>query len=136
MRSPVRSPSTSLTLTILSKCCAAWAAGIRCDGGSDRRRQALACSVLIDGYVATAAAAVLHAMAPSALDHCLAAHCSAEPAHRALLEKIGKEPLLDLGMRLGEATGAALAAALIKAAANLHTGMATFESAGVSDKAG
>jgi nicotinate-nucleotide--dimethylbenzimidazole phosphoribosyltransferase len=90
--------------------------------------------VLIDGYVATAAAAVLHAMSPSALDHCLAAHCSAEPAHRTLLAKIGKKPLLDLGMRLGEATGAALAAMLVKAAANLHTGMATFESAGVSDK--
>jgi len=90
--------------------------------------------VLIDGYVATAAAAVLHAMSPSALDHCLAAHCSAEPAHRTLLAKIGKKPLLDLGMRLGEATGAALAAVLVRAAANLHTGMATFESAGVSDK--
>jgi nicotinate-nucleotide--dimethylbenzimidazole phosphoribosyltransferase len=90
--------------------------------------------VLIDGYVATAAAAVLHAMSPSALDHCLAAHCSAEPAHRELLRKLGKEPLLDLGMRLGEGTGAALAAALVRAAANLHSGMATFESAGVSDK--
>jgi nicotinate-nucleotide--dimethylbenzimidazole phosphoribosyltransferase len=90
--------------------------------------------VLIDGYVATAAAAVLHAMSPSALDHCLAAHCSAEPAHRRLLKQIGKEPLLDLGMRLGEGTGAALAAALVKAAADLHAGMATFESAGVSDK--
>jgi nicotinate-nucleotide--dimethylbenzimidazole phosphoribosyltransferase len=92
--------------------------------------------VLIDGYVATAAAAILHAMSSTALDHCLAAHCSAEPAHRALLERIGKVPLLDLGMRLGEATGAALAASLVKAAANLHAGMATFESAGVSDKEG
>jgi nicotinate-nucleotide--dimethylbenzimidazole phosphoribosyltransferase len=90
--------------------------------------------VLIDGYVATAAAAVLHAMSPLALDHCLAAHCSAEPAHRKLLEHINKKPLLDLGMRLGEASGAALAAAIVKAAAGLHTGMATFESAGVSDK--
>lgn len=90
--------------------------------------------VLIDGYVATAAAAVLHAMRADALDHCIAAHCSAEPAHRALLQRIGKVPLLDLGMRLGEASGAALAAGLVKAAANLHNGMATFESAGVSDK--
>ncbi len=90
--------------------------------------------VLIDGYVATAAAAVLHAMRPDALDHCMAAHCSAEPAHRALLKKIGKEPILDLGMRLGEASGAALAAGLVKAAVNLHTDMATFASAGVSDK--
>jgi nicotinate-nucleotide--dimethylbenzimidazole phosphoribosyltransferase len=90
--------------------------------------------VLLDGYVATAAAAVLHAMRPDALDHCLAAHCSAEPAHRNLLKRLGKEPLLDLGMRLGEASGAALAAGLLKAAVSLHNDMATFGSAGVSDK--
>ena len=90
--------------------------------------------VLLDGYVATAAAAILHSLSPAALDHCLAGHCSAEPAHRALLQRISKQPLLDLGMRLGEASGAALAAAIVKAAAGLHAGMATFESAGVSDK--
>jgi nicotinate-nucleotide--dimethylbenzimidazole phosphoribosyltransferase len=90
--------------------------------------------VLIDGYVASAAAAILQALAPNALDHCLAAHCSAEPAHRKLLKRLGQEPLLELGMRLGEASGAALAAGLVKAAADLHNGMATFESAGVSDK--
>jgi nicotinate-nucleotide--dimethylbenzimidazole phosphoribosyltransferase len=90
--------------------------------------------VLIDGYVASAAAATLHAFKAGALDHCLAAHCSAEPAHRKLLKRLGQEPLLDLGMRLGEGSGAALAAALVKAAADLHNGMATFESAGVSDK--
>jgi nicotinate-nucleotide--dimethylbenzimidazole phosphoribosyltransferase len=90
--------------------------------------------VLLDGYVATAAAAVLHALRPDALDHCLAAHCSAEPAHRNLLKRLGKEPVLDLGMRLGEASGAALAAGLLKAAVNLHNDMATFASAGVSDK--
>jgi nicotinate-nucleotide--dimethylbenzimidazole phosphoribosyltransferase len=90
--------------------------------------------VLIDGYVASAAAAVLHAMRPDALDHCLAAHCSAEPAHRNLLKRLGKEPVLDLGMRLGEASGAALAAGLLKAAVNLHNEMATFASAGVSGK--
>ena len=90
--------------------------------------------VLIDGYVATAAAAILYAMDNTALDHCIVAHCSAEPAHKALLQKIGKEPLLDLGMRLGEGSGAALAAALVKAAVNCHNNMATFASAGVSDK--
>jgi nicotinate-nucleotide--dimethylbenzimidazole phosphoribosyltransferase len=90
--------------------------------------------VLLDGYVASAAAAVLHAIRPDALDHCLAAHCSAEPAHRNLLKRLGKEPVLDLGMRLGEASGAALAAGLIKAAVNLHNDMATFASAGVSGK--
>ncbi len=90
--------------------------------------------VVLDGYVVTAAAAVLHAMRPDALDHCVAGHCSAEPAHRRLLEKIGKKPLLDLGMRLGEGSGAALAAGLVKAAVALHNDMATFESAGVSNK--
>jgi nicotinate-nucleotide--dimethylbenzimidazole phosphoribosyltransferase len=90
--------------------------------------------VLLDGYVATAAAAVLHKANPAALDHCMAGHCSAEPAHRVLLERIGKKPLLDLNMRLGEGSGAALAAGIVKAAAALHAGMATFESAGVSDK--
>lgn len=90
--------------------------------------------VLLDGYVATAAAAILHAMRPGALDHCQAAHVSAEPAHKHLLAKLGKEPLLDLGMRLGEGSGAALAAGLVKAAVNLHNDMATFASAGVSGK--
>ena len=90
--------------------------------------------VVIDGYVATAAAAVLHAMNPGALDHCIAGHLSAEPAHARLLEKLGLKPLLDLGMRLGEASGAAMAAGLIKAAADLHNGMATFAAAGVSNK--
>ncbi|MBC8038568.1 MAG: nicotinate-nucleotide--dimethylbenzimidazole phosphoribosyltransferase, partial [Rhizobiales bacterium] len=90
--------------------------------------------VLIDGYVATAAAAVLHAMREDALDHCIAAHCSAEPPYRTLLAKLGKVPLLDLGMRLGEGSGAALAAGIVKVAANLHNDMATFESGGVSDK--
>ena len=90
--------------------------------------------VLIDGYVASAAAAVLHAANPTALDHCLAAHVSAEPAHARLLAKLGKKPLLDLGMRLGEASGAALAAGIVKAAANTHNNMATFASAGVSNK--
>ena len=90
--------------------------------------------VLIDGYVATAAAAVLYKANPRALDHCMAAHVSAEPAHRALLAKLNLNPLLDLGMRLGEASGAALAAGIIKAAVNCHSGMATFASAGVAGK--
>ena len=90
--------------------------------------------VLIDGYVATAAAAVLFKLDPQALDHCIVAHCSAEPAHRKLLEKINKQPLLDLGMRLGEASGAAMAAGIVKAAINCHNNMATFASAGVANK--
>ena len=91
--------------------------------------------VILDGYVTGAAAAVLFAANPSALDHCIAGHVSAEPGHRRLLDKLGKKPLLDLGMRLGEGTGAALAAGIVKAAAQCHAGMATFEEAGVSDKA-
>ena len=90
--------------------------------------------VLIDGYIATAAAAVIHAISPTGLDHCIAAHCSAEPAHAKLLEKIDKVPLLNLGLRLGEGSGASLAIGIVQAAANLHNGMATFEQAGVSDK--
>jgi len=90
--------------------------------------------VLLDGYAATAAASVLHAVDPRALDHCLVAHCSAEPGHRRLLQRLGKAPLLDLGMRLGEGSGATLAIALVKAALACHTGMATFAEAGVSGK--
>ncbi|MCO4316154.1 nicotinate-nucleotide--dimethylbenzimidazole phosphoribosyltransferase [Phyllobacterium sp. 21LDTY02-6] len=91
--------------------------------------------VIIDGYVATAAAAILHAANPEAIDHCLFGHLSAEPAHGRLLQKLGKAPLLALGMRLGEGTGAALAAGIVKAAALSHSGMATFEQAGVSNRA-
>ncbi len=90
--------------------------------------------VLVDGYVASAAAAVLFAIDPKTLDHCLFAHVSAEPAHIRLLNKLGKTALLDLGMRLGEGSGAALAAGILKAAVNTHSNMATFASAGVSDK--
>lgn len=90
--------------------------------------------VLLDGYVATAAAAILHAAHGRALDHCLVGHVSAEPAHRAVLAKLDKKPLLDLGLRLGEASGAALAAGIVKAAVNTHAGMATFAGAGVSEK--
>ena len=91
--------------------------------------------VIIDGYVATAAGAILRAANPTALDHCLIGHVSAEPGHLKSIEKLGKTPLLALGMRLGEGTGAALAAGIVKAAAACHSGMATFAQAGVSNKA-
>ena len=90
--------------------------------------------VLLDGYASTAAAAVIHGMAPGALDHCCVAHCSAEPGHVRLLGRLGLRPLLDLGMRLGEASGAALALGLVRAALACHSGMATFGEAGVSEK--
>jgi nicotinate-nucleotide--dimethylbenzimidazole phosphoribosyltransferase len=90
--------------------------------------------VVLDGYVATAAAAVLHAIHPSTIDHCIAGHLSAEGAHQDVLGRLGKIPLLALGMRLGEGSGAALAAGLVKAAAAVHRDMATFGQAGVSER--
>lgn len=88
--------------------------------------------VILDGYVVTAAAAILHALDADALDHCIAGHCSAEGAHRDVLERLGLPPLLDLGMRLGEGSGAALALGIVKSAIRCHTGMATFAEAKVA----
>lgn len=88
--------------------------------------------VILDGYAATVAGAVLHSLNPRALDHCQIGHVSAEPGHARLLEKIGKRALLSLDMRLGEGSGAALAVQIVRAAVNLHAGMATFGEAGVS----
>ena len=90
--------------------------------------------VILDGYVVCAAAAVLHALDPSTLDHCVAGHRSAEGAHAVVLERLGKAPLLELGLRLGEGSGAALAFAIVKGALACHTGMATFAQAGVAGK--
>lgn len=88
--------------------------------------------VIVDGYVATAAAAIAHAVNPASIDHCLFAHRSAEGAHGRALAAMGRTGLLDLGMRLGEGSGAALAAVLAKTALHLHLNMATFESAAVT----
>lgn len=115
---------------------------LRCFGG---REMAAICGaiiaarlsripVLLDGYVTCAAAAALHAMDEHALDHCVVAHVSAEPGHRRLLRKLGKEPLFDFGMRLGEGSGAALAIGVLRSAVACHNGMATFEEATVSNK--
>jgi nicotinate-nucleotide--dimethylbenzimidazole phosphoribosyltransferase len=90
--------------------------------------------VLLDGFVVGAAAAVLHALDAGALDHCLAAHVSAENAHAEVLRRLGKTPLLSLGMRLGEGSGAALAVGIVRAAVACHNGMATFADAGVAGK--
>jgi nicotinate-nucleotide--dimethylbenzimidazole phosphoribosyltransferase len=88
--------------------------------------------VVLDGFASTAAAAVLFAADRHGLDHCVVGHVSAEPGHRRLLDEIGQRPLFDLGMRLGEASGATLAFAVLKAAVACHTGMSTFAEAGVS----
>ncbi len=90
--------------------------------------------VLLDGFVCTAAAAPLARIAAGSLDHATLAHVSAEAGHRALAAALGLEPLLQLGMRLGEASGAALAVPLLRAALACHTGMATFAEAGVADR--
>jgi nicotinate-nucleotide--dimethylbenzimidazole phosphoribosyltransferase len=90
--------------------------------------------VIVDGFVTTAAAAILHSYDPSAIDHCLFGHASAESAHKAVLKRMAKTPLLDLNLRLGEGTGAALAAGIVKAALATHNGMATFHQAGVAGK--
>jgi nicotinate-nucleotide--dimethylbenzimidazole phosphoribosyltransferase len=89
--------------------------------------------VILDGFICTAAAAVLARAAPGALDHCVAGHVSAEAAHGRMLGELGMTPLLSLGLRLGEGSGAALAIGILKAALACHSGMATFAEAGVSD---
>jgi nicotinate-nucleotide--dimethylbenzimidazole phosphoribosyltransferase len=96
------------------------------------RRQRI--PVLLDGFVCTAAVAPLARLRADTLAHVMAAHVSAEAAHGALLDVLGLEPLLDLGLRLGEGSGATLAVSILRAALACHTGMATFDEAGVSDR--
>ncbi|MCP4618055.1 MAG: nicotinate-nucleotide--dimethylbenzimidazole phosphoribosyltransferase [Bradyrhizobium sp.] len=91
--------------------------------------------VVLDGFVATAAVLPLSRISADALDHCRAGHVSAEAGHRVLLHELKLEPLLDLGMRLGEGSGAATAILLLRTALACHNGMATFAEAGVSDRA-
>ncbi len=90
--------------------------------------------LIIDGFICSAAAAVIHQLAPGVLDHAIAGHRSAEKAHDMLLARIGKKPLLDLSMRLGEGTGAAVAINIVQSALCCHHGMNTFEQAGVAEK--
>ena len=96
------------------------------------RRQRI--PVLLDGFVCTAAVAPLAKLRTDTLAHAQAGHVSAEAGHRTLLEELSLVPLVDLDMRLGEASGAAVALLLLRAALACHTGMATFAEAGVSDK--
>jgi len=90
--------------------------------------------LLIDGFIVGSAALVASRLAPALLDYCVYCHRSAEAGHRTQLLAMGAEPLLDLGLRLGEGTVAALAYPLVQAAVNFLNDMASFESAGVSDK--
>ena len=113
---------------------------LRCLGGREiaamagamARARVLRIPLILDGFIACAAAAVLHETAPGALDHAVAGHRSAEGPHGALLARLDKAPLLSLGLRLGEGAGAAVAIGLLRAAIACHSGMATFAEAGVS----
>jgi nicotinate-nucleotide--dimethylbenzimidazole phosphoribosyltransferase len=90
--------------------------------------------VVVDGFISTAAAMLAVSLAPAAHDYMIAAHVSQERGHKLMLEWLGLNPLLDLNLRLGEGTGAALAFHLIEASARILCEMATFDEAGVSDK--
>lgn len=100
--------------------------------GAIARARSLRIPVILDGFICTAAAACLEHTTKGALDHCVAGHLSAEGAHGRLLDALDKQPLLSLGLRLGEASGGALAISIVKAALECHSGMATFAEAGVS----
>jgi len=114
---------------------------LRCLGGRELAAMAGAIAkarsvripVILDGFICSAAAATLAAENNAALDHAVAGHVSAEAAHFNVLKNLGKEPLLAMNMRLGEASGGALAINILKSAVACHSGMATFAEAGVSD---
>ncbi|MEM5477832.1 nicotinate-nucleotide--dimethylbenzimidazole phosphoribosyltransferase [Pacificibacter sp. AS14] len=102
--------------------------------GAIARARDLRIPVILDGFICCAAAATLEQAQSGALDHCIAGHTSAESGHGRLLAALGKEAMIDFGLRLGEGSGAALALPLIKAAVACHSGMATFAEAGVSEE--
>jgi nicotinate-nucleotide--dimethylbenzimidazole phosphoribosyltransferase len=102
--------------------------------GAMLKAAALRKALLIDGFIVTSALLVAARIEPAILDYCVFAHCSDESGHRRMLDALGAEPLLQLNLRLGEGTGAALALPLLHAAANFLNEMATFESASVSEK--
>ncbi len=91
--------------------------------------------LVVDGFIATAGAAIALAIEPNVRDYLFFGHSSNERAHAAVLQRLGAEPLLDLGLRLGEGTGALLASHLLEAACRIYNEMATFASAGVSERA-
>jgi len=103
--------------------------------GAMLRAAELGMVLLVDGFIATAALASAARLHPQMLEYCVFSHRSSEPGHRLLLEHLHAIPLLDLGLRLGEGTGAALAYPILEAAAGFLNDMASFESAGVSGKA-
>jgi nicotinate-nucleotide--dimethylbenzimidazole phosphoribosyltransferase len=125
----VNEPRAGDGIDVLSKaggCEIAFLAGVALAGA------ARGAAVVLDGYPTTAAALAAIAIAPGAADYMLASHVSAEPGHAVALAHLGLRPLLDLEMRLGEGTGAALALTLLDAALRIPREMATFDAAGVS----
>jgi nicotinate-nucleotide--dimethylbenzimidazole phosphoribosyltransferase len=114
---------------------------LRCLGGRELAAMAGAIAsaraksipVILDGFICCAAAACLESTVSGSLDHCVAGHQSNEQAHNAMLAQLKKEPLLSLGLRLGEGSGGALAIGVLKGAIACHSGMATFAEAGVTD---
>lgn len=91
-------------------------------------------ALVVDGFISTAGALIAHALCPTVKDYLFAGHCSAEAGHRIMLRYLGLEPILDLGMRLGEGTGAALAMGVIEGAVRMFKEVLTFEEAGVANK--
>jgi nicotinate-nucleotide--dimethylbenzimidazole phosphoribosyltransferase len=127
----VNSPDPSDALDVLAKVGGfeiGAIAGCVLSGGFHRR------PVVIDGFISTAGALVARTLCPQVTDYLFAGHCSKEPGHRAMLEYLKLEPVLDLGMRLGEGTGGALAMNIMQAAVGVFTEVMTFEEAGVADK--
>lgn len=102
--------------------------------GAVLRARQLGVPVVLDGFICTSAVAPLAAENPDITAHCIAGHCSAETGHRRLLDRLGLDPLLSLGMRLGEGSGAAVAVGVIRAALAAHNGMATFAEAQVAGR--
>jgi nicotinate-nucleotide--dimethylbenzimidazole phosphoribosyltransferase len=90
--------------------------------------------VVVDGFIASSAVVVAHALQPLVLQRCVFAHRSGERGHEFMLQHLGVQALLDLGLRLGEGSGAALAWPLLQSACTILREMASFESAGVSEK--
>jgi nicotinate-nucleotide--dimethylbenzimidazole phosphoribosyltransferase len=90
--------------------------------------------VVIDGFISTAGALIAHAICPAVTDYLFAGHCSEEPGHRHMLKYLNLDPILNLGMRLGEGTGSALAMSMMDAALRVFTEVMTFAEAGVAGK--
>ena len=115
---------------------------LRCVGGREQAAlvgaiigaRSRSIPVLLDGFIVCAAASILSALEPSYLDHCRVAHNSAEPGHEKLLRSLDKTAIFDLDLRLGEASGAALALGILRGAIACHNGMAQFEEAAVDKK--